>query len=46
MCAQARADPIDLLAEDQTGTVDSILRHYEKLKDPGNIAIDPWGICE
>lgn len=37
------ADPIDLLAEDQTATVDSILRHYEKLKDPGNIAIDPWG---
>ena len=34
---------IDLLSEDQTGTVDSILRCYEKLKNPGAIQIDPWG---
>jgi len=36
------AERIDLLAQDQMAVVDSVARHYEKLKSPGAILIDPW----
>lgn len=34
---------IDLLAKDQQAVIDTVVRHYECLKDPGNIVLDPWG---
>ena len=37
------AERIDLLAEDQTATVDTVTRCYERLKNPGAILLDPWG---
>ena len=37
------AERIDLLAKDQTAVVDRVASYYERLKDPGNILLDPWG---
>lgn len=37
------AERLDLVAKDQTAVVHAVARHYEKLKNPGAILLDPWG---